>query len=132
MLPRFSAADYRRRQGVIGNGQGDAHTRALPGLGLKGQPSAMFVHQGRRNGQAQPGATFGGFGGKKGITQAGEMLGRNAHALIRDFQHQAALLGPQARRHAHLTPRVWQGFQGIHNEIDHHVLKVLDIAPHWR
>jgi hypothetical protein len=69
---------------------------------------------------------------KIGITQAGEMLWRNAHALIRDFQYQAVVLGHQACRHAHPTPRVRQGFQGIHNEIDHHVLKVLGIAPYWR
>ena len=99
---------------------------------MKGQPSAMGVYQIRRNGQTQPGAASGGFGGKKGITQAGQMLGRNTHALIGDFQDQAVVLGHQARRHAHPTPRVWQGFQGIHNEIDHHVRQVLGIAPHGR
>jgi len=53
----------------------------------------MGVHQGCRNGQAQPGATPGSFGGKKGIAKVIEMLWRNAHALIRDFEHQAVVLG---------------------------------------
>ena len=92
----------------------------------------MGVHQGRRNGQAQAGATGGGFGGKKRITHAGEMLWRDAHALIHHLEHQTGLLGDPARRHAHPTPRVRQGFQGIHQEIDHHVLKVLRITPHGR
>ena len=60
------------------------------------------------------------------------MLWRNAYTLVRDFQHQAVLLGRQARRHAHPTPGVWQGLQGIHQEIDHHVRQVLGITPHGR
>jgi hypothetical protein len=92
----------------------------------------MFVHQGCGNCQAQPGAAPGGFGGKKGITQASQMLWRNPYALVCDFQDQAMILRSTVCRHAHPTSRVRQGLQGVHNEIDHHVLKLLGIASHWR
>lgn len=58
------------------------------------------------------------------------MLGRKAHALIRDFQEQRVLLRYCPCGHANRTPCVWPGFQGIDQKVHQHLRQVLGITPH--
>ena len=73
---RFILAGRRRQNNPEG--------RANPGRGLIFQPPAVALHDARRNGQTQPRAGF--LGGEEGIEEPLLYFGRDAFAIVLDFQ----------------------------------------------